>query len=421
MKVTETTLKNGSKIIGIQREDSTSVAIHFGFLVGSRDETPEIAGVSHFLEHMLFKGSKKRPSHETISREMDKIGAQVNAATSQEYTYYHIKTTPDNFDLALDIIGDMVTRPLLDEQELQKEKGTVIQEIHMGSDTPATDIFRRMEEVTFGAKTGLGREVLGSVKTIKAMNSNKMREYYQKNYTGKKTVVVVAGNLPLGYQKKIATYLNRLKPGQKQVREINGFAKKKVLVKHKETSQAHFGITVPAFQLSDSKQYVAEIITTIIAGMGMMSNRLFIEIREKRGWAYRIWGYNDVSYNSGYIGIFGGLKLEKVEPALKIIKSELLNFSKTVTDEEIERAKGYLSGSIPLKMDDNDELATFALLNEFFSGDKKLPKDVIKAINKVTRKEIIEVANELFQKEKIYFALIGPFKDEEKFAKILQR
>lgn len=421
MKTEVTTLKNKSKIIGVKIPSSKSVAIYFGFRTGSREEAPEEAGISHYLEHMMFKGSQKRKTAIAISREFDNIGAQVNAATSKEYTYYHIKTIPENFDLALDIIGDMVTRPILDQKEVKKESGAIIQELLMNNDNPSIDIFSNIEKVLFGPKTNMGRAILGIKKTILNIDSKKLKRYYKKKYVGENCVCVIVGNLPNKYGDKAQSYLNRLPRGVKTEWDQPSYSKNRLLIKHKKTDQSTFGVAIPAYKLTDSHRHTLEVATTILSGMGMMSNRLFTKIREKRGWAYIIWGYNSPDSDSGYFGIYGGIKKDKMEDTVEIIKKELLSFSKTVTDEEIKRAKGFLKGSQSLRYDDIDGIATYVLLHCLLINEIRLPQRDIEAYEKVTKKDIKRVADDLFAKENLYLTVIGPYQNKEKFAKILTR
>lgn len=397
---------------------ASSVIISFGFRTGSRTETDDLAGISHFLEHMVFKGSKKRPSTELISKAADSIGAQYNAYTGKEYTVYYIKTSPENFKLALDIVGDMVTRPLLSEKELRKEKGTIIQEAKMYEDNPNLSIFGHMESVLYG-KTPLGREIVGLIKSIKNTDSKKMRQYFEKYYNGSNSRVVIAGNVPKNYVSLVKPYILRLKKGKKTVWKRSHINKINLGLTAKTIEQAHLGLTIPAYDLFNEKRYVVHIIANILGGY--MSARLFTEIREKRGWAYRIWAYPEEATDAGYLGIFGGLKKDKALESLSIIKKEVLNLAKTVTEEEIYRAIENLKGSSVLKYEVPEELANLIMMQSLLRDKLELPQKSIEKLSRVTKKEVIEVANELFTNDKLHLAVIGPFKDKKTFVKILNQ
>lgn len=416
MKIEETKLGNGAKIIGVHMPGSESVMISFGIRTGSRSETKEIGGISHFLEHMLFKGSRDYPTTAAISREADRIGAQYNAYTGKDHTVYHIHTSPENFKVALDIIGDMVTRPILSEAELQKEKGTIIQEAKMYEDNPNLSIFGHIESVLYG-DTPLGREIVGSVKSIKATNSKKMKSYFHKYYNGSNSRIVIAGKLPKNYKVLVSKYAARLKPGKKNEWKNDSFSKNKLGLTQKAIEQAHLGIAIPAFSVMENKKYITLVIANILGGY--MSARLFTEIREKRGWAYRVWAFTEETTDNGYLGIFGGVKRDKTYESLRIMKNEVLGLAETVTDEEVERAVENLKGSSVLRYKQPEELTNYLITQLLLKDKAELPKTAIAKISKVTKKDVVAVANELFKKENLYLTVIGPFKDKKKFAKIL--
>lgn len=416
MKIEEKKLKNGTKIIGVHMSGTKSVMIAFGFRTGSRSETDNIAGISHFLEHMVFKGSKKRPSTELISKAADSIGAQYNAFTGKEYTVYWIKTSLDNFDLALDIVGDMVTQPLLLDEEIKKEKGTIIQEAKMYEDNPNINIFGKIESVLFG-KNEMGREIVGFIKSIKTTNSQKMKSYYRKFYNGSNCRIVIAGDLPRDYQKKVKAYGNLLRSGKRNVWESVSFGNNRVQIFNKDTEQAHVGLSIPGFAVNKSDRHILMVVASILGGY--MSARLFTEIREKRGWAYRVWAFTEEASDCGYLGVFGGVKKDKAVDSLQIIKNEISNFAKTVTDEEIERAIENIKGSSILKYDNPEEVGNYVMMHSLLRDAVELPQEMVQKISKIKKEDVVRVAKEVLKKENLRIAVIGPFKDKKKFAKIL--
>jgi predicted Zn-dependent peptidase len=392
------------------------VLISFGFRTGSRTESDEISGISHFLEHMMFKGSKKRPSTELISKAADSIGAQYNAFTGKEYTVYYIKTSIDNFDLALDIVGDMATQPLISEAELKKEKGTIVQEAKMYEDNPNINIFGKIESVLFG-KNEMGREIVGHIGSIKATNAKKMRAYFKKYYNGSNCSVVIAGNLPKDYAKRVAKYAGVLPSGKMTTWKPVGFNKNNFELYQKDTEQAHIGVAIPAYDIFSEKRHALTVIASILGGY--MSARLFTEIREKRGWAYRVWAYAEEATDCGYLGVFGGVKKDKAVDSLKIIKNEIDNFAETVTDEEINRAIENIKGSSALKYDNPEDVGNYIMMQLLQKGKVELPDVSVNKIASVKRADVVSVARELFLPDKYHIAVIGPFKNKEKFVKIL--
>jgi predicted Zn-dependent peptidase len=416
MKIEETKIKNGAKIIGIKMSGSKSVLISFGFRTGSRSEPKEISGISHFLEHMMFKGSKKRPTAEAIARAADSIGGQYNAFTGKEYTVYYIKASKENFAEALDIIGDMVTRPLLLEEEINKERGTIIQEAKMYEDNPNISIFETIEESLFGDNP-LGWNIVGFMKSIKGINQKSMRAYYKRHYNGSNARIVIAGDLPNDYQIKVKKYASLFKPGRKTEWNREKFNKKQLLVKYKDTEQAHIGFALPGVDIFNKDRHILQVAASILGGY--MSARLFTEIREKRGWAYRVWAFSDELSDTGYLGVFGGVKKEKAAESLEIIKKEVLNLSETLTDEEVKRAVENIKGSSVLKYDNPEELGNYVMLRALLKDRIELPGEHIKRIARVKKLDVIRVIDSLFGPEGIHLTVIGPFKDKEKFAKIL--
>jgi len=417
MQLKEHKLKNGSKIIGAEIDGAKTFTIALGFGVGSRAESAELAGISHFLEHMFFKGSKNRPRAKDISIVIDRIGANYNAFTSKEYTYYYVNTATENFELALDVLGDMVTSPIIDAVELEKEKGTVIEEIRMYEDNPMFSIYGKMEQTLFGTNLPLGREIAGSEETVRLIDAHRMRQYYNSFYEAKNSVAVLAGNLPKGYEDKIKKYLDLLPSGKKSTWEFSGFSKNKLSIINRKTEQAHFGICFPAFSLLDRKKYAVDLLSTILGGY--MSSRLFTEIREKRGWAYRVSSYNDSLSDTGYLGIYGGVKIDKIYEAINIAKEQSLNLAKTITNEEITRAKSHLIGSSALRYESSYNLAVQLGLSYLLLGKPETPAENIENIKKVTREDLVRVSEEIFKHENIYLTVIGPFKGHGKFANII--
>lgn len=419
MKTEVTTLKNGVKIIGIKMPSSKSVVINFGFRVGSRDEDPQYAGISHFLEHMMFKGSEKRPSAAAIAKEADRIGALYNAATEKEWTFYYIKTIQENFDLALDIVADMCIKPIIDETELNKERGTIIEEIRMYKDTPSADIDWRMEETMYGLNTPLGRDEGGTEESVNNINQKIMIEYFKQHYNAKKCFVAVAGDIPNGYIEKISTYIEDLKPVDTKDVIQPEYSKNRVRILNKKTEQAHIGFCLPDFSYNEGGQFASKLISTSLGGF--MSSRLFSEIREKRGLAYHVASYNKKYQDHGSYCVVGDIKRDRLEEAVTIIKNELVNYNKKLTIDEIEKTKGHIKGSFTLRFDDPEARASFMIFQHMLSKNPITPEEYIDKIQNVSKEEIEETADKILKKDDLYLTVIGPYQNKEKFAKILTR
>ncbi len=417
MKAETFTLKNGARIIGLKMPGVKSVAVNFGFRTGSRNETPKIAGMSHFLEHMMFKGSEKRPTTAAIAKEADRIGAVYNASTGKECTRYYLKTSRDNFELGLDIIGDMATRPLLSGVEIKKESGTIIEEIKMYEDNPMVSIHGKMEGTLYGTASEMGRDIAGKASTVKRIDARLMRKYFKETYVAKNAVLALAGNLPADYRKKAEKYLMRLPVGRRSLWPEPNWGRSNCRLITKKTEQAHLGLCLPAYSVNDGGKYAAEVFATALGGY--MSARLFTEIREKRGWAYRIWAYNDTYSDTGYLGVFGGIKKDKLADSIKIVKEEIYDFAKNFKKEEVERAKNHLSGSFTLKYDDPEKRAGYAVSQSLLSEQPESPEEFVEKIRSVTEKDLKKVARKMADGKNFYLTVIGPYKNKEKFAKIL--
>jgi len=419
LKIESTVLDNGVTILGINLPDSKSVVTNFGLRTGSRNEDLKYWGISHFLEHMVFKGTKKRPTAEAIAKEADRIGAVFNAATEKEWTYYYIHSASSKFELALDIVGELVTEPLLDQSELEKEVGTIIEELKMYNDTPMMNIGWKMEETMFGEGTVLGRDEGGVPESVSRINAQIMRRYYEHYYRGGNCVVAVAGKLPADYVKMISQYTNRLKSGRTDYAELSELSDEKIRLLNKETEQAHLGVCFPEESVNAPTRYASRVMAALLGGY--MSSRLFTEIREKRGLAYYVSARSNKYTDTGVFAINSGVKISKIEEAVKIIREVVLNLAETLTDEEVERAKGYLSGAYAIRFDDPEARASQAILQELLTASPETPEEIIKGVASVTTDEVRALAQKIFRPDKMYLTIIGPFTDREKFAKILDR
>lgn len=416
MKIEKKVLKNGVKIFGVNNPNLNSISIHFGFKVGSRLEDNKYSGISHFLEHMIFKGSKKYPSHKIISGALDSMGAVNNAETDKEYTQYYAQVLTKYFDTALDIIADTCLNPLIDPKELEKERGTIIEELNFYDANPISNISHKAERVLWGDNS-LGWDTGGEIKTVRNIDAKTMKSYQNKYYTGKNLSVVVYGKLPKDYQKKIEKLVSTLKPGESTSWEYPGINPEKGEIYYKESEQTMIAITLPTYSLKDEERLASKLLAMILGGY--MSSRLFIEIREKRGWAYAINAYSAPYTDTGIFGIVGGIRNDKVEESFKLIKKELLKIAGDLTQEEVDRAKGALLGSREINLENPDVMANFLTLRTILTGKPEEPSVEYSKIEKITKDDLVKVAKKLFKTESMRFAVIGPFKDKEKFAKIL--
>ena len=404
----------------IPRPDSLSTTVLVLVEAGSKYETKNINGISHFLEHMCFKGTTKRPKAIDIAGQLDRIGSEYNAFTSQEWTGYFAKAAAKHNSTILDVVCDLYLNPTLDPAEIEKEKGVVIEELNMYEDTPQRKVQDLFLELVYGDQPA-GWDVGGKKEIIRALNRDKIIDYRSKHYVGRATVVAVAGNfnekkMLAQIEKCFANVSEKKKFGK--VKTIEKQTKPAVLVRHKESDQTHLVIGCRAFDLFDPRKYALEVLGDVLGGG--MSSRLFQRVREQLGAAYYVRAGADLSTDHGLFGVSAGVDHKKLEVVIKAILDELNRLAKgELGDRELADAKDHLTGKMMLGLEGSDELAMFYGGQEILERAMKTPADVVTAINKVKGKDVISVARDIFKDAGLNMALIGPYKDKAPFAKIL--
>ena len=416
-----TTLKNGLTLITIPVPQLDSVTTMVAVGAGSRYETRNIGGISHFLEHMFFKGSRKYPSAEQISTLIDGIGAVNNAATGKEWTHYWIKSSAKHIELGADVVSSMIKESLLAEEEIEREKGVIIEEIRMRRDNPGIYVWDLYEMLQFGDQP-LGWDTAGEEKIINSLDRNDFIEYVDSLYAPQNMVLVFSGKLPLDIRKLAEKYfLDLSKRANKKFLPYKPVkqTKPKINVFYKKTDQANLVLGTAAYHRYDPKRYAGGVLATIL-GSGM-SSRLFIQVRERRGLAYHVSASFYSYMDTGALAIYAGLKLEKTEEGLQVILAELERIvNEKVTEDELKKAKEMIRGHLSLSQESTNFLAGY------FSGqfvlDRKIETfdDYLKKIDAVTAEEIQNVASDLISPERFNLQVIGPFKSESLFEKILK-
>lgn len=414
------TLPNGLTLITVNLPHLDSVTTLVAVGAGSRYETKRINGISHFLEHMFFKGSKKYPTAEQIATLIDGVGAVNNAFTYKEYTCYWIKSAAKHIELACDILSSEIKESLLAGEEIEREKGVIVEELRMYRDNPQRYVWELYERLQFGDQP-LGWEIGGREETVKSFMRDDFINYMDSLYSPKNMTLVFAGKLPKNIQKIVERYFSDL-PTRSQYK-FKSFNKKKqdkliVNVFYKKTDQANLVLGVEGYDRHDPKRYQARVLAVIL-GEGM-SSRLFIQVRERRGLAYHV-SCDYYSYlDSGAMAVYAGLKLEKVEEGLEVIATELERVTKEkVTDEELQKAKEMIRGRLAISSESTNFLAQY--FGTEFVLDRKIEtfEEFLEKIDAVTKDDVQEAARQLFKKEKFNLQVIGPFKNAEKFEKTL--
>lgn len=417
----KTTLKNGLRIITIPKKNTQSLTVLVLVGTGSKYERKETNGISHFLEHMYFKGTKKRPSATAIAETLDKVGGIYNAFTSEEYTGYFAKVAAQHFELALGWVSDIFLNSLLPEKEIEKEKGVIIEEINMIYDNPMSYVQTLWPKLLYGDQPA-GWDVAGTKETVSKMTREKLIDYTEKQYVASNTIVSIAGNFnePLAI-KKVKEFFSKIKTTKpiKKPRVIEQQQKPNLLLHFRETDQTHLCLGVRAFDLFHPKRYVQDLLSVILGGM--MSSRLFEKIRAELGIAYYINTNSEANPDTGFLFTQTGIDNKNVEKGILTILKEYKKISQErVPVSELKKAKDYLKGKTTLLLESSDAQASFYTGQELLENKILTPEEIFKKIDQVSQDDILKVAKDIFQPQKLNLALIGPFKDKKTFEKLLK-
>lgn len=413
------TLKNGVRLITAPLHDTQTASLLVLFKVGSRQESPAIYGISHFIEHIMFKGTDKRPTTLDLSKELDGIGAEYNAFTGKDVTGYYIKSDARHLPLAIDMLSDMVINSKFDAGELEKEKGVIVEEINMYEDNPLMYVEEMLEELMFDGGQ-LGHMIAGSRETVRGLNRKKLLAYKNNYYNGANVVIGLAGKFTDRQVKEIAKKFS-LKSGKKSVikKTIRKQTAPRVKVKHKETEQVQLALGFPAFSTYDKRAYALNLLAIILGGN--MSSRLFINVREQKGLAYFIRSWPNLYEDTGSLVIQAGLDKARLELALETIILEIKNImAGGVTAEELNRAKEFVAGKTAIDLEDSMSIAQYFANQELMNKPLMAPEQKLKKIFAVTAKEVQQVAKDVFNFKKANLAVIGPGLREDKLKKLIK-
>jgi len=404
-------LDNQLRLLLIPQEKAKTMTLLVLVGAGSKYETKEINGISHFLEHMLFKGTKKRPTSLEVASVLDRIGGSYNAFTDREYTGYFAKVRPEHWPLALDWVSDIFLHSLLRAEDIERERGVILEELNMYLDTPLQYISEVWENLLYGNQPA-GWDIIGTKKTILGVNREKMVDYYQSHYSSQNTVLGIAGNL--GDLEKVKQGVERSfqsigveKPLAKS-KVIEKQEKPESLIMFKKTDQTHLSLGVRAYDSKDDRRWAQAVLSVILGGN--MSSRLFNLIREKHGLAYYVHTFSQTYTDTGYLVTQAGVTNQKAELAVKLILEEYQRvIQQGVKAQEVEEAKEYLKGSLSLSLESSDSFASFYARQELLSPETFSPEMLAQKISQVTLAAVNQLAQELFSDAKLNLALIGPY------------
>ena len=418
--VRRTILPGGVRVVTEHVPGVRSVAFGVWVGVGSRDETAAQAGCSHYLEHLLFKGTHRRSALE-ISAALDAVGGELNAFTAKEYTCYYARVLDADLPLAIDVVCDLVTSSLIDPADVESERGVILEEIAMHDDDPSDVVHDEFAAQLFG-DTPLGRPVVGTADSIESLTRRTIHGYYKRRYQPEATVVAVAGNV------EHATVVRQVRKafgaagflggdaapapprrGTTRVRSRGG-----VRVVDRRTEQANVVLGVPGVARTDERRFALGVLNAALGGG--MSSRLFQEVREKRGLAYSVYSYTAQYADTGLVGVYAGCQPKKVDDVLAICREELEQVAaRGLTDEEIARGKGQVRGSLVLGLEDTGSRMTRVAKAELVYGELLSVDAILERINAVTADDVRQVAAELLR-QPLALAVMGPFGEDRDFS-----
>ena len=425
MSVKRSVHSSGLRIVTEEVPSVRSAAVGIWVNVGSRDEAPATAGASHFLEHLLFKGTTSRTALE-ISSSIESVGGEMNAFTSKEYTCFYARVIDTDLPMAIDVVSDLITSSIVTALDVDAERKVVLEEIAMRDDDPS-DLVHDLFSDTYYGDTPIGRPILGTIDSINGMSRSTVFNYYKKKYLPQDLVVAVAGNIK--HKKVVAMVEQALSrdnfldvlaaPVIRPNIPVKNTKQQSVGLLYKKSEQAHMFYGMEGVARADERRFAMGVLSAALGGG--MSSRLFQEIREKRGLAYSVYAYAQQFAGSGVLGFYAGCNPTKSIEVVEIIRSVLSDVADNgMTHEEIERAKGAVRGSLVLSQEDTGSRMSRIGKNEIVYGQVMDFDDILKAISRVSAEDIREIASEFLVKTPT-LALVGPFKNESKFEKVLQK
>lgn len=398
-----------------------SASLIITFAVGARHETDDIAGVSHFLEHMFFKGTERRPDPISITREIEEVGGMLNAGTSREHTNFWVKVPGKHLETAFDVLADMMLGSTFQQEELEKERWVIFEEIHGIHDTPDDYIHDMIDELVWDGND-VGRPIIGSEATIGAMSRDDIVNYMRNNYHPNRLVISAAGEIDHDHVVEIVDRtFGKMSAGPAPCIDPVTVSQSspKLQIMNRQTEEAHFCLGLPAISYKDERRQVQDTIDAVLSSG--MSSRLFEEIRERRGLAYAVFSYFRGYQDVGQGVVYAGTDPEKVDETVSAVVQELWKLrDKPVPDDELHRTKELRKGRISMGLEDSRAVAGWIGSQELLFEEILTPDQVMAEIDAVTSEQVQELASELLRPDRLSLAVIGPFTDDERFRRLLE-
>ena len=411
-------LDNGLRVLTANQPHAQSVSCMLMLAAGSRYETPETNGVAHFCEHMFFKGTERRPSARRIAGEIDAIGGEFNAFTGKEYTAYYVKCAAEHRDVALDVLVDMLRNSRYEADEIEREKGVIVEEMNMYFDTPRDYIGGVYEGLLFGDQP-LGWHIIGRKETVRSATRDTLRGYLDSWYKPARMVLGLGGRVGDDAVERAHELLGDLPAAETPEPEpARPHANGRVSVHHKQSDQAHVILGVPSYPLDHPDRYPLQLVATVLGGG--MSSRLFTEVRERRGLAYYVYGLNHSYTDAGSLYAQAGVDISRIDDAVSTIAAELRKIAfEPLATEELEKARNFAKGRFVLQLESPQGLTLFGLRKEVLERRAPDVDEVIAGLNAVTAEDVQRVAQDIVADERLRLALIGPFEDAAHFDALL--
>ena len=421
MKPKIKTLSNGLQLLLVPMKDQRTATVIVLVETGSKYETKEKNGISHFLEHMCFKGTTNRPNAQIISSELDSLGAEYNAFTGQEYTGYYAKVAAKQLPRAIDIVADVYCDPLLGADEIEREKGVIADEINMYEDIPMRKVGELLMELVYGDQPA-GWGIAGKKETIRSFTRKDFLKYRTAHYVPEATTVIVSGNFDPKkveqlIKQKFNGFLHGKKKGKKKVNDKQDAPH--LLLQYKESDQTHLILSFRSFPLKHKHNSTLTLLGALLGGG--MSSRLFQKIRNELGLGYYVHAANDAYTDHGLFTASAGVDNSRIDEVIPAILAEFKRFRDELTpDEELKKAKDMIAGRLVLGLESSDELGQFYGFQHILKKEMRTPEEVIREMNAVTARDIRAVAQKIFVPERFNLAMIGPWKDERRFSALLR-
>lgn len=412
-------LDNDVRMIVADKPDSPSATALVMFGVGSRYEQAHQCGIAHFAEHMFFKGTQRRPTARDISVEIDGIGGDFNAFTGKEYTGYYVKCAAEHLELAIDVLSDQMLHSKFDAEEIDREKGVILEEMNMYRDTPMRYIGNVYDDLLYG-DTPLGWDIVGTEEVIKGATRESFLDFTNRWYTGNRCVVGLGGHVSEAARMAVQTqFANIAKSTEGNAGPaVWQQSSPQVLVHHKASDQAHIALGVRAPGLMDDDRYAISVFNAILGGG--MSSRLFTEVRERLGLCYYVRSHHDAYLDAGSLLVQAGVDTDRIELAVTTILEELWKMLREgPPDHELRKAKNYLKGRFVLGVEDPQGLIMFGVRREAVEGQLAEPQEALDGIEAVSKDDVMRIGRSLLNRDMLNLAVLGPFEDRDRFEKLL--